>query len=362
MLMRPARQFWHLVASSVLSLALTLPSFASSLGREKNFGTFMQTEVEPWFTGAKTGFIEGSPARGKPVRLFYRAFQQSSARANIVLVHGFGERSEKFAELAYDFYRAGLNVYIYDQRGFGLSSRLHTGNAGVYVDQFAAYAVDLKIFIEKVVQGDEGGPRLPLLVFAHSMGGAVSSLFTHLYPELPKALILSAPMHEPKLYGLPRWTAASLATLLDLMGWGTSYAFGQKASGQPVFEKAATRSWARWNHYVNFLQRPGLQGKPTGGATFHWVREALATTSSFRDPDFVKKIARPILIFQAEEDGWVDNQSQVAFCALAPECKLVQIPRSKHEIYRETDEVRASYLEKIYAFIDLEIGQRAGPK
>lgn len=332
-----------------------------SLHREASFELFMRSNVDPWFAAGESGLIEGIPAAGKPVKLFYRAFRQAGARAHIVIVHGFGERSEKFAELAYDFFAAGLNVYIFDQRGFGRSSRLHSENAGVYVDQFASYAVDLKILLDKVVKADESTATLPVLIFAHSMGGAVSTVFAQLYPELPRALILSAPMHEPRLMGVPHGIAAGLASLLDMLGWGQSYAFGQKAPRQQLFAKAATQSWPRWNHYISFVSRPEEAPRATGGATFHWLREALRTTATFEDAELVKKIKAPILIFQATDDGYVDNEAQVRFCSLAPRCTLQAVPLSKHEIYREKDTVRAPYLEKILAFIDQEVGPPRTP-
>nr|MBP6611678.1 alpha/beta hydrolase [Paludibacter sp.] len=53
----------------------------------------------------------------------YNYYLQDSARANIVVSHGYTERKEKYKELAYYFLKMGYQVFIHDHYSHGQSSR-----------------------------------------------------------------------------------------------------------------------------------------------------------------------------------------------------------------------------------------------
>ena len=80
----------------------------------------------------------------------------------------------KYAELAYDLFHLGFDVLIIDHRGQGRSGRLlgdpHLG----HVNRFNDYVDDLAAFWQQEVQP---GPWRKRYILAHSMGGAISTLF-----------------------------------------------------------------------------------------------------------------------------------------------------------------------------------------
>jgi lysophospholipase len=283
--------------------------------------------------------------------LRYKSFIQDKARGHIVLVHGYGERIEKLMEMGFDFHQAGFNVFAFDQRGYGRSTRLNPERKdSIYVDRFEDYVLDLEQFIVEVVEPQ--GQR-PTFIFAHSMGGLVSTMLLHRRPDLIDGAILSAPMLSIDLKGVPRFMALLLAQVANGLGFGASYAFGQIGPRKPEYsETSGTHSQARWQFYADFYASPEEWPLSLGGASFHWLGEALRSSVLVDDDAWASLIQTPVLLFQADQDTYVSPEGQNAFCSRAPRCQKIFIPGTRHEIYREQDGPRASYMNRIHQFLD----------
>lgn len=109
-----------------------------------------------------------------------------SARARVVLVHGFGEHSGRYVHVAEALTAAGYEVATYDQRGHGRSG----GPRGLLKDA-GLMAADLALFRSELARLDGG--ELPQVLLGHSMGGAV--VLEHLRREHQPvdAVVLSGP-------------------------------------------------------------------------------------------------------------------------------------------------------------------------
>lgn len=107
-----------------------------------------------------------------PVR-FVRFHDEKNDRV-IVVCPGRIESYIKYAELAYDLFHLGFDVLIIDHRGRGLSGRLLSDTHRGHVDNFSDYVDDLAAFWQQEVQP---GPWRKRYILAHSMGGAISTLF-----------------------------------------------------------------------------------------------------------------------------------------------------------------------------------------
>ena len=88
-----------------------------------------------------------------------------SAKATVVIVHGFGEHSGRYLPLAKALVNAGYAVYAYDQRGHGKS-----GGPRAYINAWDEYVTDFEQAMTRVL---ESSGDLPLFLFGHSMGGLV---------------------------------------------------------------------------------------------------------------------------------------------------------------------------------------------
>lgn len=122
-------------------------------------------------------------------------------RAVVLLFHGLGEHSGRYAHVAEALVQAGYAVHALDHRGHGKSE-----GRRVYVKRYDEFQRDLVQFLELVVAQH---PRLPVVVMGHSMGGnlAVGHVLDH--QEGVRALVLSGP--ALKLGdSLPKWQVGML--------------------------------------------------------------------------------------------------------------------------------------------------------
>jgi alpha-beta hydrolase superfamily lysophospholipase len=126
----------------------------------------------------KVGFFTGVHG----TQLYAQSWRPSGeARAVVVLVHGLKDHSGNYRALAERLAQQGFRVAAFDLRGHGRSEGVR-----VWVDEFDDYLGDLEIFMKQ-----EAEPGRPVLLFGHSMGGAIATLYTMTrHPDL-KGLALS---------------------------------------------------------------------------------------------------------------------------------------------------------------------------
>jgi acylglycerol lipase len=104
-----------------------------------------------------------------------------------LIVHGLGEHAGRYETVASALTAAGIDTYGYDHRGFG-------GSAGfrAYVDSWSQFHDDLAT---RVDAARAERPGLPLVMYAHSLGGLIATGYVVAgqgRPE-PDLLVLSAP-------------------------------------------------------------------------------------------------------------------------------------------------------------------------
>ena len=128
-------------------------------------------------------------------------------RSVVVIVHGYADHSGRHAALASHLTGHGHAVLAYDQRGHGRS-----GGRRAYIDTFDQYLDDLDAML-KIAQ--EHFPNLPLFLFGHSMGGAVSTLYCLERRADIEGLILSSPAIQlPDVAPLLQKASALIGQLL----------------------------------------------------------------------------------------------------------------------------------------------------
>lgn len=347
----------------IRTLALALGFLSEPLlgtDREAIYGDWAQKELQPWFQNHLDQLLTSKVPSSRNVVLRYKSFMRDKARGHIVIVHGYGERIEKHMEMAFDFYQAGFNVFALDQRGFGRSTRLNPeGKDSIYVDRFEDYVKDLEQFLVEVVHAQD---RLPTFLFAHSMGGLVSTLLLHQRQDLVDGAILSAPMLTIDLKGVPRTMALLLSQVADGLGFGASYAFGQIGPRKPEYSlKSGTNSLPRWQFYADFYSKPEEWPLSLGGASFRWLGEAVRSSILIDDENWASQVTTPVLLFQADQDTYVSPEGQNAFCSRAPRCEKIFVPGTRHEIYREQDAPRTSYMNRIRQFLDEHTARGRNP-
>ena len=129
------------------------------------------------------GELEGVGGLG----LFTQAWlPEGEPSAVVVLAHGAGEHSGRYAHVAERFTGEGVAVYALDHRGHG-----HSEGRRAYVDRLANVVADLD---QLVVAAGERHPGVPLFLLGHSMGGCVAIAYALEHQDRLDGLLLSAPL------------------------------------------------------------------------------------------------------------------------------------------------------------------------
>ncbi|MCO5188090.1 MAG: lysophospholipase [Anaerolineae bacterium] len=111
------------------------------------------------------------------------------AKAAIVLVHGLGEHSGRYSDVAANLNAAGYAVYTYDQRGHGRSQGQRS-----YFGRFDQLSADLDIVMQRVRNRIDD---LPLFLMGHSVGGTVVAAYAIAYQPDVKGIALSSAALKP---------------------------------------------------------------------------------------------------------------------------------------------------------------------
>jgi lysophospholipase len=322
-----------------------LPADAPLQIAEDDFENQFQTFVVPLMQKGEEDFITGVDGK----RLYTFRIVHPDAKANVVLTHGYGESALKYRETMYNLYALGYSVYIWEHRGHARSDRLVTDRSKTHVLDFDDYVDDMQTFIQEKVPQDK-----PLLVFAHSMGGAIALAYMDRNPGVFQAAVLNAPLLELNTAPYPAWIAKGIANVLDFVGRDEDYAPGQKplVPEEWILETAATTSGPRFERNRTESLAADLA---LGGVTIKWLRETLKTTRYLARKPTARNLATPILMFQAGQDTFVKPGGQDRFCAAAPSCTLIKVPESRHEVFNETDSIRLPFWEQAAAFYESQL-------
>ncbi len=345
----------------VLSLTLAGPDLradmiAGRLEKESQLADLYQSKIMAFWNehGERRDFFGVGG-----VHIAAMAFPHPTAKEGIVVSSGYGESFIKYREVVYDLWQAGYQVYILDHRGQGLSERLIKTNKMQqtdpqvvkrvhdlgYVENFGDFVDDLKTFVEK--EAKPANERLFLL--AHSMGGAIASLYLERFNADFVAAALSAPMHQPDLSPIP-----NNACWLLRLGSRESYVWGRGPYVSREFDADRDLTGSRIRYEI--LKRGELDRHPQaqlGGPSFKWAYEGcLASARSVRDAGL---IAVDVLLFQADDDRVVKAYGQQKFCdtmntTRLGSCHLRVISGARHELLIETDVYRDRVLDETLAF------------
>ncbi len=280
-------------------------------------------------------------------KLYYEYFLAENSRANIVMVHGFTEFLQKYYELCWYFLQMGFNVFLYDQRGHGLSDRYAEDPQIVHIENFDQYVGDLASFVSGVVEPHCSDK--PVYIYAHSMGAGIAAQY--LYGENSKAqkCVLSSTMVSPSTHGLP----PSLVRMLvkkdaQKNGWDIPFRFAGRFSANPDFSRSNDLSRARFDHQLRMrIDEPRYQ---TSSATNRWVYEAVGVRRKLFPMIRKKNVPAELLIICAGKDKTVRVSTQKRMARLIPKAKFECFGNARHTIYNGTTDMITRYVNMIVAF------------
>ena len=279
--------------------------------------------------------------------LYTVSYEADNPEGTVFLVHGFTENAYKYAELIYSLLYRHFCVVAYDQRGHGRSWR----DDGIpdpsvtHVGRFDDYVEDL----HRICEACQSAMPKPWVVFAHSMGGGVASLFLEKYPDVFCGAVLSSPMIAPNLSGIPTAIASLIANAGCVLGRAKSNPFFMKRySGPESFESSCATDPSRfaWYDAVKASRKEFQNSVPS----YQWIRESIGVTRKLLAPGAPERISCPVLLFSAEEDSTVLPEPQKQFIARVGNGNRILVSGSRHEIFRSTDEVLFPWWHQVLDF------------
>jgi len=268
-----------------------------------------------------TNAVDGTILRGQ-------IWAADTPKAVMNLVHGFGEHSGRYADMAADLNAKGISVVTLDLRGHGRSD----GPRG-YCPDYTLLLGDVDALLAK---GRAEYSKLPQVLYGHSMGGGLV-LNHQLKSENSDmaCIIASAPFIQPadEISAVQKMIVKCLGKVAPKMSLGNKID-GTKISRLPAEQDA-------------YLSDPLNHGKLGVGLAIgmveggEWILENAENWS------------KPLLLVHAREDQLTDFAASEAFAAIALNCTFKAYADCEHEIHNDCH--RADVYKAATDFIESHI-------
>lgn len=272
--------------------------------------------------------------------------------AIILLLQGRSSYIEKFEETIEDLRVRGYEVWTFDWRGSGGSSRLIASNSQkVHIDTYETYINDLDYIIRTHIKPHR---QAPIILMGISMGGHLALRFIEEKPKEVAGAFLVAPMLNLNTRPYPVWFARLMVSTAYYLGFGSSYAFGYgdyQLNLKIDPQKVATTDLARYRRQLDLnLSRMSLV---TAGPTFGWVHQTFNSIDLVNSPSSLKKISVPVMIIRAGQENVVDASQDPSLCATISQCKFKTYEKARHNILIEQDAIRTALFKDLEEFASL---------
>jgi lysophospholipase len=271
-----------------------------------------------------------------------------TARHAVLILNGRTEFMEKYNETVTDLNRRGFDVYSFDWRGQGLSTRLLPDRHKGYIRTYDDYLEDLELFVDQIVKRKT---RSHLIVLAHSMGAHIAIRFLYDHPDVFNRAVLVSPMIDILPSPLVRSIVRFVTRRKIKTGSDRTYVFG---SGGYNSRNLSFKGNRLTSDPVRFMDQKREIGKnpdlALGGLTYGWLAATFESIDILKKPGYAGKIKVPVLVVSAGSDKVIAVKAQKNFCSAMANCQYIVIPNARHEILKETDSIRSDFWDAFDRF------------
>ena len=261
-------------------------------------------------------------------RLFFRRVRVESPRAGLLIAHGLGEHSGRYARLAEGLAAMGIPVFSFDHRGHGQSD----GKRG-HIRHFGEYTNDLDQMIDRSRHALPEGA--PLFLLGHSMGGVIALVYAAEHGDKIEGMVVSSPGLAPASKpAAPRLAMARLmSTVFPFL------TFDNNLDPQVLSHDPKT---------VNaYIEDPLVHRRISA----RWVTSFLAAGRKAMED--APRIKMPLLMQLAGDDRIVSPEaSRQFFKKLGSPDKTLRVYKYLfHEIYNEKKQYRKQVIRDLESWI-----------
>ncbi len=258
--------------------------------------------------------------------IFYQTWKiQSQSQWIAIFVHGQGEHSGRYAEIAEYFTEKNVAVYALDHVGHGKSA----GKRGCIM-RFSDYTDDLNILVDIAKQA---APELPIVLVGHSLGGLIAADYATQYPEKQNLVVLSSPLFKLKLEvpAVKRIVGNLLSNVLPKLTLGNEI--------DPAVLSTDPEN------AIRYTEDPLVHDK----VSTRWFTEMTSRMNFIHEN--TKLLKNPILIMHGGDDSVLDpdGSKQIHEKIQVADKKLKIWEGMYHEIFNETQ--RTSVFDYAYEWI-----------
>ncbi|WP_417441555.1 lysophospholipase [Idiomarina sp.] len=280
------------------------------------------------------------------IKLHFAYYRHSDSAPLVVIAPGRIESALKYQELFWELAQQGFSVAALDHRGQGLSGRLTANPHQGHVESFNDFVRDFSDFTDLLMArfGD-----VPKMLFSHSMGGTIATIYCATYQHPYKKLILSAPMFSIETgivpYRLARWIVFAGAWLNQWLAKPWYFLGMGNYKPVPFEDNVLTHSQQRYKAFRDVYDN--VSDVQLGGPTFNWLYEAIS--AAINAQKLANDITIPVILFQAGNDKVVSasGQKKVAAAVTGDHFRFKTIKGASHELMMETDKFRQPVLDAL---------------
>lgn len=275
---------------------------------------------------------------------------EGQSRGTIVIATGFRECIEKYYDVIAEKSAEGFDVHIFDWPGQGGSERFIKGSDAAHHRGYGEQIKTLHQFTTEIIPSDS---KKPLILMAHSMGAHTGLRFLKEHEGVFDSAILTAPMCDIHTAPLSKNLARQMVKFANASNRLERYVPGggdweyckQDFKGNPL-----TSDLGRYMEYQDIMRdNPNLR---IGDATYGWVFHTFQSIDVLGDENYLRAITTPVLMQVTDKDKVVIRAAQDRAAALMPNCEQFETKGALHEIWRERDELRDAWVDRVSRFLD----------
>ncbi|MFA0963234.1 lysophospholipase [Roseivirga sp. BDSF3-8] len=253
-------------------------------------------------------------------------------KAVLCIVHGLGDHSGRYTELAAYLNESGISVFAIDLHGHG-----NSGGKRGHIDSYQALLEDVEVLLKEA--------RLayldaPLFLYGHSFGGGIVANFLQQHPskELTGAII-SSPWFR-LAFEPPAWKL-KLAQ------------FTQQFIPSLTLSNELESQWiSKEEEEMQRYEDDPLVHNRISARLF-----SLAFKNGLQVLKSESRINIPMLVVHGKEDQITDYHATAEFVKKYPDMvKFILIENGRHELHHDTEKARV--MNEIGSFLHNEVAMR----